>query len=393
MCRRLHGGLIACLFLSSSSVAQVDPPTPPADTEATIANPRSESLQPKPPTPERIRQWVSQLSADQYYVRDAATRNLIKAGGVAVEAVTQALDSSDLEVTSRGVFVLQRLALVGDLPTEEAARLALEKLAAVRVTAGARRAADALVTLQQLKQGQALKQLADLGAIIDPEHTEVGLTVMPVLAVEIGEEWRGGESDLKRLKWLQNVEQITLKGKRITDRWVAHIRDMQNLTTVKIGKATISRAALDHLKALPRLRYVKLLYVPIGDDAVEPLTQCPQIERVLAYGTRLTLNGETQLTALGMTVDRRRGAFLGISVPSTNEGLDWFVDRVTANSAAEKAGLRSGDVIVKYGGRAVNDFGSLRAMIAENEAGDKVTIRVRRDAEILVKEISFGFWE
>ena len=379
---QLFGGLILGFFLGSLLAAQGRESTQPADVVTSAE-----------PTAEEVAKWVAQLRADQYYVRDAATRNLITAGFVAVEAVTKALDNSDLEVTSRGIFVLQRLALAGDLRTEEAARLALEKLAAARVTAAARRAADALDTLQELKQQQALKQLESLGAKIDPQHTEVGLTVVPALAVEVGAEWRGQEQDLRRLKWLQNVEQITLGGKRVTDRWVAHIRDMQNLTIVKINKAAISSAALENLKALPRLRYVKLLYVPIGDDAVDRLKECPQIEKVLAYGTGLTLDGELRLKALGMDVDRRRGAFLGISVPRRNEGSDWSIDHVTANSAADKAGLKTGDVIVKYGERDVNDFDTLMAMIAANDAGDKVTIEIRREAEILVKEITFGFWE
>ena len=392
MVRRMLGGLAAFLFLCSSMAAQ--DPEPPSPPDSAAAKSQSESPQPKPPTAAEIGQWVSQLSADQYYVRDAATRKLINAGRAAVAAVTKALDSRDLEVTTRGIFVLQRLALVGDAETEEEARLALEKLAAVRVTAAARRATDALHTLQRLKQEQALKQLANSGAVIDPEHAEVGLSITKaVLSVEIGEQWRGQESDLRHLKWLQNVEQITLTGKQVTDRWVSYIRDMKNLTTVKIGKANISRDAIEHFKALPRLRYVKLLSLPIGDETVETLKQCTGIEIVLAFGTQLTLKGKEQLVAAGMTVDWRRGAFLGISVPSTNEGLDWFIDRVTANSAAAKAGLRSGDVIVKYGGRDVTDFASLRAMIADNYAGDKVTLHVRRDAEILVKEVTFGFWE
>ena len=66
---------------------------------------------------------------------------------------------------------------------------------------------------------------------------------------------------------------------------------------------------------------------------------------------------------------------------------------VVPGSAADKAGLKTRDVIVKYGGRDVDDFRSLMAMIAEHDAGDTVTIHVRRDNQLLVKEITFGYWD
>ena len=149
MSMRWFGNLFLGMIVCATTWAQDRAPSPPADDA---------------PAVQEIEQWVRQLGADQYFVRDAATRRLISAGSIAVEVLTKALDDSDLEVTTRGIYVLQQLALSGDLTTEEAAQMALEKLAAARVTAAARRATDALLTLQDLKQDQALKELERLGA-------------------------------------------------------------------------------------------------------------------------------------------------------------------------------------------------------------------------------------
>ena len=375
---RSFGALLQILIVSTALVASE---RPPAESTA------------DPADSQRIATWVAQLSAGQYYVRDAATRNLISAGRAAVKAVLEAVDDSDLEVTTRGVFVLQQLGMAGDLETEQAARLALEKLAAARVTAAARRAADALETLHELKQDQALKQLQQLGAKVNLQHTEVGLTNIAMMAVEIGPSWRGTERDLQRLQWLRDVEQITFVGERVNDRWLRYIRQLDNLTVLKIKRAKMTSSGLDVLQGLRRLRYLKLLYVPIGDDAVERLKECNQLEKVLAYGTKISEVGVRQLESFGMDVDRRRGAFLGISVPRNNEGTDWFIGEVTKNSAADKAGLKPGDVIVKYDGHEVNDFPSLMSLIAKNDAGESVVVLVRRDGELHLKEVTFGYWD
>jgi len=55
------------------------------------------------------------------------------------------------------------------------------------------------------------------------------------------------------------------------------------------------------------------------------------------------------------------------------------VTDVAAGSAAEKAGLKEGDVILKYQGQEVQSAAQLRRLVRETPAGRKITIEVSRD--------------
>jgi hypothetical protein len=348
---------------------------------------------PVEPVPGDVERWIRQLGAGEYVVRDQATRSLIAAGSQAVEPVVKAVRGDNLEVTTRGVYILQELALSGDERTEEFARQALENLIAHRPGPTAHRAEQALEVLDELRQQRALAELQQLGAVVNTDYQEMGLAVADIFAVEIGPQWQGTTEDLKRLRWLHDVEQITFVGPQVTDEWVRHVQGMERLAIVKIRQAHVTAAALATLRDLPRLRYVKLLYVGIGDGAVEHLTRCPQIAKVFAYGTQISEAAEKQLKAAGVDIDRRKGAFLGISVPPTNDGENWFINSVTPNSSAERAGLEPGDVITKFDNQPVRDFGGLMAMIGQMDAGKTVTIEIRRRGDTLIRTITLGEWE
>jgi len=59
------------------------------------------------PSPEQIQTWIKQLGDHRYKVREEATRDLIKAGGVTFDAVAKATKSKDPEVKHRALSVLR----------------------------------------------------------------------------------------------------------------------------------------------------------------------------------------------------------------------------------------------------------------------------------------------
>ncbi|MGJ8691051.1 MAG: Do family serine endopeptidase [Thalassotalea sp.] len=63
----------------------------------------------------------------------------------------------------------------------------------------------------------------------------------------------------------------------------------------------------------------------------------------------------------------------------TNQG--GFIEQVTPESAAEKAGLKAGDVITKVNGKMVKSFSELRGKIGSIGAGKAVKITVVRDGK------------
>lgn len=63
----------------------------------------------------------------------------------------------------------------------------------------------------------------------------------------------------------------------------------------------------------------------------------------------------------------------------TNHGA--FINQVMPDSAAEKAGLKAGDIIVSVNGKQIRTFGELRAKIATLGAGKKATLGIVRDGK------------
>lgn len=67
-----------------------------------------------------------------------------------------------------------------------------------------------------------------------------------------------------------------------------------------------------------------------------------------------------------------------------------FVSQVVPDSAADKAGLEAGDVIVSVNGKAINSFSELRAKVATLGAGKKVTLGLIRDGKEKSFDVTLG---
>jgi membrane-associated protease RseP (regulator of RpoE activity) len=84
----------------------------------------------------------------------------------------------------------------------------------------------------------------------------------------------------------------------------------------------------------------------------------------------------------------RRGGELGLRVRSVEGQLAAYfgapekgavlVEEVESKGAGAKAGFKAGDVIVKAGGKAVEEVGDIHAALEGKEKGDKVPFEVMR---------------
>jgi putative serine protease PepD len=73
-------------------------------------------------------------------------------------------------------------------------------------------------------------------------------------------------------------------------------------------------------------------------------------------------------------------AFLGVALQdATGAGAE--ISRVTANTPAQRAGLRAGDVITQVDGKRIGTGDELRAAINAKSPGDVVSLTYRRDGE------------
>jgi serine protease Do len=99
----------------------------------------------------------------------------------------------------------------------------------------------------------------------------------------------------------------------------------------------------------------------------------------------MALRVKDQIVATGHATHAR----LGVNVQTMNQALaesfglerpqGALVAQVAPGSPAEKSGLKTGDVVLAFNGRAVGDSGQLAALVGESKPGDKVELEVLRD--------------
>jgi S1-C subfamily serine protease len=58
-----------------------------------------------------------------------------------------------------------------------------------------------------------------------------------------------------------------------------------------------------------------------------------------------------------------------------------LLDGVTENSPAEKAGLKKGDIIIKFDGKTIENIEEFMEGLSGHKPGDSVEIAVKREGE------------
>ncbi|MEZ8293875.1 Do family serine endopeptidase [Vibrio splendidus] len=67
-----------------------------------------------------------------------------------------------------------------------------------------------------------------------------------------------------------------------------------------------------------------------------------------------------------------------------------FVSQIVPDSAADKAGLKAGDVIVSINGKRIDSFSELRAKVATLGAGKQIELGVVRDGKNMTFDVTLG---
>jgi serine protease Do len=135
----------------------------------------------------------------------------------------------------------------------------------------------------------------------------------------------------------------------------------------------------------------------VGGDSGGPLFDMDG--KVIGINSRigrdLTANMHVPVVAYRESWDRLKkgdqwGHFPGtgplIGVKGVADASNARIAEVYSNTPAEKAGIKAGDVIVKFNGRAVTDFASLQLLVNDCSPGDKVEVDLLRgDRRIQLK--------
>lgn len=82
------------------------------------------------------------------------------------------------------------------------------------------------------------------------------------------------------------------------------------------------------------------------------------------------------------------GPFIGVQGDADSDLAK--VAQVLPKGPAQKAGVKPGDVIVRYGEKQITDFASLQMCVNDSQPGEKVTLEVRRAEKIVKLELVVG---
>jgi serine protease Do len=107
----------------------------------------------------------------------------------------------------------------------------------------------------------------------------------------------------------------------------------------------------------------------------------PEIAPDVAMAFRNAENVGNAWSFNGNHVIKSNRAMLGVATEKRESVKGATVTQVTKGSAAEKMGLKAGDVITKVDDEEITDAPSLSNVIGGHDAGDKVTVTFMRDGK------------
>lgn len=90
----------------------------------------------------------------------------------------------------------------------------------------------------------------------------------------------------------------------------------------------------------------------------------------------------------GKDKSKKNQAYLGITVESEGERLR--IETVSEDSPAEKAGLQSGDVILRCNQEKIDSVQALLPFVKDSKPGDEITLVVQRGEETLTIPVTLG---
>jgi len=92
----------------------------------------------------------------------------------------------------------------------------------------------------------------------------------------------------------------------------------------------------------------------------------------------------------GAKVETEQRPFLGVENDPEYRGKGAAIARAQPGGAAEKSGMKDGDVVISFDGKAIETWNDLTVAIRARKPGDKVKVKVKRGEEELEFDIELG---
>ena len=323
--------------------------------------------------------WISQLSDPSFRVRELARWHLARQPQRSLDSIGIALESSNHHSGAELVDLVTEFALRDEAGVQTEATGILER-ASLRMTSVGNLARNALEAISELHEDQAVEILIHHSAIIGPRTFTLNgrrAQVGDEPALHINEGFTGDRESIEWIKYLKSVETVCLEGPKIDQGLLRVVVQMNGLKNIKFKHVKLTNEDLQILEDMERIEHLGLIYVEAGDEILPVLRNLPVSNSIKIYGCQISqASGNSLKQSLDdLEIFIGRGGFLGvgpIALSSTR------IREVTANSAAQKAGIRPNDLITHVNSVPVATFEDLRQELGKFEAHESVKIRFKR---------------
>lgn len=366
-------GLLAWGMLAWGNTAYCQPPADGELAIASVESVRSASVA-------TIREQMQQLSDVSYRARQLARWRLEQSPVETMQVVPSTIGSLDHNAAAQLIDLVSALAMNADTKISIQARNLLETLAD-DVSAVGHLANNTLHAIADLQEAQAVEDLTYWGAYIGQQDFAINGRAMggdPYLALRIGENFRGSDETIQRIRFLKSIESVYFQGPNIDSRFLVAISKLPKIKIIKLKRVQLKKEDLRLFADFAALEHLGLNYIDIDDQAVPELLQLPITQSLRLFGTQVTAQGEEQLVKQldGIEIYRGAGGFLGVGTSVINA----VVTIVTPQSAAHLAGIEIDDRLTHIDDVPIRNFDELREQLGKHTAGDKVVIRLLRGA-------------
>lgn len=169
---------------------------------------------------------------------------------------------------------------------------------------------------------------------------------------------------LTKASELRGVISVKFQDGTVHDATLVGVHKPTDLALIKVG-----------LTNLKPVEFADTKKVPVGNwlAAAGPGSD-PVAVGIVSVMTRA-------LTGPDAAVANANRGFLGILLGQSDDEKGALIESAEKGGAAEKAGMKKGDVIIEVDGREVKSGENLREILDGYRPGDKVTVKVRRKGE------------
>ena len=275
------------------------------------------------------------LGHSEFRVREAAAQRLAARPVVVVAPLAALAEAGSAEASVRAFELLRQLHRDGDDETYEAVETTYESLVQSHNILAASRAESAIDAVSEVRHRRAVASFRKLGGVVqfDSEVDPAADTPLPpIKTAMINRHWIGGDDGLKYLRRIEDF------------RSPAPFRQRSPIYVIKGAK--------------------------VSAEALNELT----------------------VSFPGLVIERGP-ACLGVNPSDEFAQGGMLIHKVVPGSAADQAGLQSGDIILEFDHVPIPDFKTLVATIGEHQPGDKIPVLFVRDGEKKATTAALGEWK